>query len=223
MGKVDVLLGLQWGDEGKGKIVDVLTPEYDVIARFQGGPNAGHTLEFNGIKHVLHIIPSGIFHEEKKNVIGNGVLIDPYIFAKEIEHLKRRNVDATKNLYISKKAHLILPSHRMLDAANEQAKQESYKEQIAAQQRINDDLKNVEVLAKYETALALMLYCPGMTISVPTMRFSKAKRRYIERQYDGRKFTLNRLAVECGYTQRYVYKILQLLREDKKSNSTLPK
>ena len=122
MGKVDVLLGLQWGDEGKGKIVDVLTPEYDVIARFQGGPNAGHTLEFNGIKHVLHIIPSGIFHEEKKNVIGNGVLVDPYIFAIEIEHLKRRNVDATKNLYISKKAHLILPSHRMLDAANEQAK-----------------------------------------------------------------------------------------------------
>ncbi len=122
MGKVDVLLGLQWGDEGKGKIVDVLTPEYDVIARFQGGPNAGHTLEFNGIKHVLHIIPSGIFHTEKKNVIGNGVLVDPYIFAKEIEHLKRRGVDATKNLYISKKAHLILPSHRMLDAANEQAK-----------------------------------------------------------------------------------------------------
>lgn len=122
MGKVDVLLGLQWGDEGKGKIVDVLTPEYDVIARFQGGPNAGHTLEFNGIKHVLHIIPSGIFHAEKKNVIGNGVLVDPYIFAKEIEHLKRRGVDATKNLYISKKAHLILPSHRMLDAANEQAK-----------------------------------------------------------------------------------------------------
>lgn len=122
MSKVDVLLGLQWGDEGKGKIVDVLTPEYDVIARFQGGPNAGHTLEFNGIKHVLHIIPSGIFHKEKKNVIGNGVLIDPYIFAKEIEHLKNRDVDATQNLYISKKAHLILPSHRMLDAANEHAK-----------------------------------------------------------------------------------------------------
>ena len=122
MSKVDVLLGLQWGDEGKGKIVDVLTPEYDVIARFQGGPNAGHTLEFNGIKHVLHIIPSGIFHENKKNVIGNGVLIDPYIFAREIENLENRNVDATKNLYISKKAHLILPSHRMLDAANEHAK-----------------------------------------------------------------------------------------------------
>ena len=122
MSKVDVLLGLQWGDEGKGKIVDVLTPNYDVIARFQGGPNAGHTLEFNGIKHVLHIIPSGIFHEDKLNVIGNGVLIEPNIFEKEVQALLEKNVDATKNLYISKKAHLILPSHRMLDAANEKAK-----------------------------------------------------------------------------------------------------
>ena len=122
MSKVDVLLGLQWGDEGKGKIVDVLTPDYDVVARFQGGPNAGHTLEFNGIKHVLHIIPSGIFHAEKINVIGNGVLIEPCIFKKEISDLAEKGVDATKNLYISKKAHLILPSHRMLDAANEQAK-----------------------------------------------------------------------------------------------------
>lgn len=122
MSKVDVLLGLQWGDEGKGKIVDVLTPQYDVIARFQGGPNAGHTLEFNGIKHVLHIIPSGIFHEEKLNVIGNGVLIEPRIFKQEVEALQEKGVDATKNLYISKKAHLILPSHRMLDAANEKAK-----------------------------------------------------------------------------------------------------
>ena len=120
--KVDVLLGLQWGDEGKGKIVDVLTPEYDVIARFQGGPNAGHTLEFNGIKHVLHIIPSGIFHEQKLNVIGNGVLIEPRIFQDEVNALTEKGVDATKNLYISQKAHLILPSHRMLDAANEQAK-----------------------------------------------------------------------------------------------------
>ena len=122
MSKVDVLLGLQWGDEGKGKIVDVLTPDYDVVARFQGGPNAGHTLEFNGIKHVLHIIPSGIFHAEKLNVIGNGVLIEPRIFQKEISDLQGRGVDATKNLYISKKAHLILPSHRLLDAANEKAK-----------------------------------------------------------------------------------------------------
>lgn len=122
MSKVDVLLGLQWGDEGKGKIVDVLTPDYDVIARFQGGPNAGHTLESNGIKHVLHIIPSGIFHKDKLNVIGNGVLIEPHIFQQEINELSAKGVDATKNLYISKKAHLILPSHRMLDAANERAK-----------------------------------------------------------------------------------------------------
>ena len=122
MSKVDVLLGLQWGDEGKGKIVDVLTPDYDVIARFQGGPNAGHTLEFNGIKHVLHIIPSGIFHKDKINVIGNGVLIEPAIFSDEIKALREKNVEPTENLFISKKAHLILPSHRLLDAANEQAK-----------------------------------------------------------------------------------------------------
>lgn len=122
MTKIDVLLGLQWGDEGKGKIVDVLTPEYDVVARFQGGPNAGHTLEFNGTKHVLHIIPSGIFHQDKINLIGNGVLIEPRIFRQEIDALTEKGVDATRNLYISKKAHLILPTHRMMDAANEQAK-----------------------------------------------------------------------------------------------------
>lgn len=122
MTKIDVLLGLQWGDEGKGKIVDVLTPGYDVVARFQGGPNAGHTLEFNGMKHVLHIIPSGIFHKEKVNLIGNGVLIEPCIFRQEIRDLEAKGVDATQNLYVSKKAHLILPSHRMMDAANEQAK-----------------------------------------------------------------------------------------------------
>ena len=122
MTKIDVLLGLQWGDEGKGKIVDVLTPNYDVVARFQGGPNAGHTLEFNGMKHVLHIIPSGIFHKDKINLIGNGVLIEPRIFRQEIEELAAKGVDATQNLFVSKKAHLILPSHRMMDAANEQAK-----------------------------------------------------------------------------------------------------
>ena len=122
MTKVDVLLGLQWGDEGKGKVVDVLTPKYDVIARFQGGPNAGHTLEFNGMKHVLHIIPSGIFHQDKINVIGNGVIIEPVIFKQEIEALREKGVEPTRNLYLSKKAHLILPSHRLLDAANEQAK-----------------------------------------------------------------------------------------------------
>ena len=120
--KVDVLLGLQWGDEGKGKVVDVLTPKYDVITRFQGGPNAGHTLEFNNIKHVLHTIPSGIFRENKINIIGNGVVIDPIIFKKEIEGLKKIGMELSKNLYISKKAHLILPTHRLLDAASEEQK-----------------------------------------------------------------------------------------------------
>ena len=120
--KVDVLLGLQWGDEGKGKVVDVLTPHYDVITRFQGGPNAGHTLEFNNIKHVLHTIPSGIFRDDKINVIGNGVVIDPSIFKKEIDSLLKLGFDLQKTLYISKKAHLILPTHRLLDAASEAAK-----------------------------------------------------------------------------------------------------
>jgi adenylosuccinate synthase len=119
---VDVLLGLQWGDEGKGKIVDVLTPKYDVITRFQGGPNAGHTLEFNNIKQVLHTIPSGIFRENKINIIGNGVVIDPIVFKKEIESLKKIGFDISNNLYISKKAHLILPTHRILDVASEQKK-----------------------------------------------------------------------------------------------------
>jgi len=120
--KADVLLGLQWGDEGKGKVVDVLAPRYDVIARFQGGPNAGHTLEFEGIKHVLHTIPSGIFHPGKINIIGNGVVIDPVIFKKEIDALTKMGVDIRKNLFISRKAHLILPTHRMLDAASELSK-----------------------------------------------------------------------------------------------------
>lgn len=120
--KVDVLLGLQWGDEGKGKIVDVLTPKYDIIGRFQGGPNAGHTLEFNGIKHVLHTIPSGIFHDKKINVVGNGVVIDPVIFKKEIDALLKLNVDVKSKLIISKRAHLILPTHRLLDAASEASK-----------------------------------------------------------------------------------------------------
>ncbi|NBW71343.1 MAG: adenylosuccinate synthase [Flavobacteriia bacterium] len=120
--KVDVLLGLQWGDEGKGKIVDVLTPKYDIIARFQGGPNAGHTLEFEGIKHVLNTIPSGIFHPEVINLVGNGVVIDPLIFKGELDKLAPYNIDFKKRLFISKKAHLILPTHRLLDAASEAAK-----------------------------------------------------------------------------------------------------
>jgi adenylosuccinate synthase len=125
MSKVDVLLGLQWGDEGKGKIVDVLAPKYDVVARFQGGPNAGHTLEFDGIKHVLHQIPSGIFREKTRNVIGNGVVLDPIVFKGEIEKLQKYNLNTKANLFISKKATLILPTHRLLDQAQEKAKGEN--------------------------------------------------------------------------------------------------
>ncbi len=158
--KVDVLLGLQWGDEGKGKVVDVLTPKYDVIARFQGGPNAGHTLEINDFKQVLHTIPSGIFHENKANVIGNGVVLDPITFEKEIQSISKHGVDLTKNLFISKKAHLILPTHRLLDAASEEAKGDTkigstlkgigptYRDKIGRDGlRVGDLLENFE--AKY--------------------------------------------------------------------------
>ncbi len=119
---VDLLLGLQWGDEGKGKIVDVLTSQYDIIARFQGGPNAGHTLEFDGIKHVLRTVPSGIFHQNSINIIGNGVVMDPVVFQKELEGLEKFNIDIKSRLLISRKAHLILPTHRLLDAASEASK-----------------------------------------------------------------------------------------------------
>ena len=162
--KVDVLLGLQWGDEGKGKVVDVLTPKYDVISRFQGGPNAGHTLEFNNIKHVLHTIPSGIFRENKINIIGSGVVIDPVIFKKEIESLKNIGVDISENLFISKKAHMILPTHRLLDAASEEKKGKTkigstlkgigptYKDKIGREGlRIGDILNNFE--EKYNTRI----------------------------------------------------------------------
>ena len=162
--KVDVLLGLQWGDEGKGKVVDVLTPKYDVISRFQGGPNAGHTLEFNNIKHVLHTIPSGIFRENKINIIGNGVVIDPIIFKKEIDSLKNIGVDISENLYVSKKAHMILPTHRLLDAASEQKKGETkigstlkgigptYKDKIGREGlRVGDILSNFD--EKYKTRI----------------------------------------------------------------------
>ncbi len=119
---VNLLLGLQWGDEGKGKIVDVLTSNYDIIARFQGGPNAGHTLIFDGNKHVLHTIPSGIFHDNALNLIGNGVVIDPVIFKKELDNLSKYNLDLNSKILISRKAHLILPTHRLLDAASEASK-----------------------------------------------------------------------------------------------------
>jgi adenylosuccinate synthase len=120
--KIDVLLGLQWGDEGKGKIVDVLTPEYDIIARFQGGPNAGHTIIFDGKKFILHTIPSGIFSEKAKNVVGNGVILDPFIMKREIQNLDDNNISIENRLFISRKAHLITPSHRLLDAAYEKSK-----------------------------------------------------------------------------------------------------
>ncbi|MBN1925475.1 MAG: adenylosuccinate synthase [Prolixibacteraceae bacterium] len=155
--KVDVLLGLQWGDEGKGKVVDVLTPGYDIITRFQGGPNAGHTLEFNNIKQVLHTIPSGIFRKNKMNVIGNGVVLDPSVFKKEIESLKKIGFDIKHNLLISKKAHLILPTHRLLDAASEKAKGDTkigstlkgigptYRDKIGREGlRVGDMLENFE-------------------------------------------------------------------------------
>lgn len=119
---VDLLLGLQWGDEGKGKIVDVLTKQYDIVARFQGGPNAGHTIEFDGKKYVLHTIPSGVFHKDVQNIIGNGVVIDPVILKKEIQELEVANPQIRKNLFVSRKAHLILPTHRLLDAVSETAK-----------------------------------------------------------------------------------------------------
>ncbi len=162
--KVDVLLGLQWGDEGKGKVVDVLTPLYDLVTRFQGGPNAGHTLEFNGEKYVLRSIPSGIFQGDKINIIGNGVVLDPALFKAEVEALEKSGHPLTKRLKISKKAHLILPTHRLLDQAYESAKGESkigttgkgigpaYSDKISRNGlRVGDILHNFE--EKYSAAI----------------------------------------------------------------------
>lgn len=158
---VDILLGLQWGDEGKGKIVDVLAPDYQVVARFQGGPNAGHTLEFDGIKHVLHQIPSGIFRNDCINIIGNGVVLDPIIFRKEIDGLASFSIDFKKNLFISKKTAIILPTHRLLDAAYEKAKGEAkigstlkgigptYSDKVARQGLRLGDVVSPDFLAKY--------------------------------------------------------------------------
>jgi adenylosuccinate synthase len=163
---VDILLGLQWGDEGKGKIVDYIAPKYDVVARFQGGPNAGHTLEFDGIKHVLHQIPSGIFHSNIQNIIGNGVVLDPLIFRKEIEGLKKFNIDFQKNLFISKKTQIIIPSHRLLDVAMEKAKGSSkigstlkgigptYQDKVARQGLRVGDILTSNFEEKYKKLLA---------------------------------------------------------------------
>lgn len=164
---VDVLLGLQWGDEGKGKIVDVIAPKYEVVARFQGGPNAGHTLEFNGIKQVLHQVPSGIFHEDIQNVIGNGVVLDVVTFInKEVTELAKHGLDLTKNLFISKKAQLILPTHRLLDKAYELSKGENkigstlrgigptYQDKIARKGIRVGDLLLENFKSKYEALVA---------------------------------------------------------------------
>ena len=174
---MDVLLGLQWGDEGKGKIVDVLAPQYEVVARFQGGPNAGHTLEFDGIKHVLHQIPSGIFRSQILNIIGNGVVLDPIILKKEIEALGKFSIDYRKNLVISKKATIIIPTHKLLDAAYEQAKGDkkigstlkgigpTYQDKIGRSAlRIGDVLspdfkeKYATLLEKHKTTLSFYAY-----------------------------------------------------------------
>ncbi len=167
--KVDVLLGLQWGDEGKGKIVDVLAPKYDVVARFQGGPNAGHTLEFDGIKHVLHQIPSGIFREKTRNVIGNGVVLDPIVFKSEIEKLQKYNLNVKANLFISKKATLIIPTHRLLDQAQEKAKGEdkigstlkgigpSYQDKIGRQGLRVGDILSLNFKVKFQKLVDLHL------------------------------------------------------------------
>ncbi len=154
MKKIDILLGLQWGDEGKGKIVDVVTPDYDVVARFQGGPNAGHSLEFQGIRHVLHIIPSGIFHKDKINIIGNGVVIDPIVFEEEIQALERMGLTPTDNLYISQKAHLILPTHKLLDAAYESKK---------GDKKIGSTLKGIGPTYTDKTARVGMRVCDVTT------------------------------------------------------------
>ena len=160
---VDVLLGLQWGDEGKGKIVDVLAPQYQVVARFQGGPNAGHTLEFDGFKHVLHQIPSGIFRSDILNIIGNGVVLDPIVFRREIDALGKFNLDLHRNLIISKKASLIVPTHSLLDAAYEQAKGAAkigstlrgigptYQDKVARQGLRVGDVLSPDFQKKYET------------------------------------------------------------------------
>jgi len=159
---VDILLGLQWGDEGKGKIVDFIAPRYQVVARFQGGPNAGHTLEFDGIKHVLHQIPSGIFHDSIINIIGNGVVLDAIIFKKEIDGLRKYNVNFNKNLFISKKAQLIIPTHRLLDAAYENSKGDkkigstlkgigpTYQDKIARQGLRVGDIVSDDFQSKYQ-------------------------------------------------------------------------
>ncbi len=184
--KADVLLGLQWGDEGKGKIVDVLTPKYQLIARFQGGPNAGHTLEFENRKYVLHTIPSGIFHRGNKNLIGSGVVIDPCIFSKELDHLGIKQNQIYNSLLISTRAHLITPGHRLLDAANETAK---------GQKKIGSTLKGIGPTYTDKIARSGIRLCdslnPGFEI-----QYHDLKETHL-RQVRGLGFSKNDFKIEC--------------------------
>jgi adenylosuccinate synthase len=205
MSKIDVLLGLQWGDEGKGKIVDVLTPNYDIIARFQGGPNAGHTLEFNGMKHILHIIPSGIFHQDKKNLIGNGVLIEPVIFQQEVESLAAKSVDAVKNLLISNKAHLILPTHRLIDAVNETHK---------GNEKIGSTLKGIG--PAYTDKVARTGMRVGDIVNNCTETYNKLKETHIRYIKSFDYYDLNTFKIDNMPFEQYEQKWFEALKTLKK-------
>ncbi len=186
--KADVILGLQWGDEGKGKIVDYLAQKYDIVARFQGGPNAGHTLEFDQVKHVLHQVPSGIFRENTKNIIGNGVVLDPVVFKKEIESLKKFNISAFYNLFISKRAQLILPTHRLLDAAYENSK---------GVEKIGSTLRGIGPTYQDKTA-RVGLRVGDITQSNFIHRYEKLKERH-RRTLDTMEFNYNAEALESEF------------------------
>ncbi len=187
---VDVLLGLQWGDEGKGKVVDVFTPQYDVVARFQGGPNAGHTIEFKGQKHVLHLIPSGIFHEDSICLIGNGVVIDPVILRKEIEKLEAAGVDTVSRLRIARRANLILPTHRLLDAASEARKGEK---------KIGSTLKGIGPTYRDKIGRS-GIRVGDIDLADFWERYEKAKARHCE-LLDNYDFTYDLTAAEEGFRE----------------------
>ncbi len=209
--KVDVLLGLQWGDEGKGKVVDVLTPKYDIIARFQGGPNAGHTIEFEGKKFILHTIPSGIFNKNTENVIGNGVIIDPFVLKKELAKLKEGGIVIGDNLMVSRKAHLILPTHRLLDAVFEKAK---------GDQKIGSTLKGIGP-AYTDKISRNGIRVGDIESSKFEQRYAQAKARHIEiiKQYDAAydNILIDGLAFEA-YETAWM-EALESLRALKKVNS----
>ncbi|MDR0969976.1 MAG: adenylosuccinate synthase [Lentimicrobiaceae bacterium] len=203
--KIDLLLGLQWGDEGKGKIVDVLTPNYDIVARFQGGPNAGHTIVFDNKKFVLHTIPSGIFNPTCINIIGNGVIIDPLTLLREIDELAQKDVDATKNLFVSRKAHLILPTHRLLDAANEKSK---------GSQKIGTTLKGIGPTYTDKTARN------GIRVGDITMddfneKYQRSKQRHLiqlqSTNFDVENFTLDGMSL-VEYEQKWFEAIEKMKR-----------